>query len=59
MDKKKNCYNATVLTGEQLERWMKRPPQIHEERRELTPEEEEYWAKVRARIKEMREKGEI
>ncbi|MBO4821018.1 MAG: hypothetical protein J5548_06085 [Prevotella sp.] len=59
MDKKENCYEAQDLTEEQLERWMKRPPQMHEERRELTQEEEEYWAKVREHVKEMREKGEI
>jgi hypothetical protein len=59
MDKKKNSYEAQDLTEEQVELWKKRHPQIHTERRELTPEEEEHWAKVRARIKEMREKGEI
>ena len=59
MDKKKNSYEAQDLTEEQIELWKKRHPQIHAERRELTPEEEEHWAKVRARIKEMREKGEI
>ncbi len=59
MDKKKNSYEAQDLTEEQIERWKKRHPHIHAERRKLTPEEEEHWAKVRARIKEMREKGEI
>ena len=29
---------------------------MHEERRKLTPEEEEYWVEMRARFKEMRKK---
>ncbi len=52
-------FSVPDLTEEELKELMKRPPQIHAERRKLTPEEEEHWAKVRARIKEMREKGEI
>ena len=41
---------------EELDQWRRDHPQVHEERRKLTPEEEEYWVEMRARFKEMRKK---
>ncbi len=42
-------------TKEELEE-MSKYHGVHEERRKLTPEEEEYWAEMRKRFREMREK---
>ena len=58
MDKKIKNQTVQGPTKEEMKKMLKYH-RTHEEWRHLTLEEEEHWAKIRARIKEMREKGEM